>query len=298
MNISILIRPLIGATIGYITNWIAVKMMFRPLNPIKIGKFKLPFTPGIIPKNKERLAKSIGESISDSLLTEEALKHSLLSDETKENIREKIVDILNSYSENDNSIKYIATNIIDEESYNKTCKYLAESISESIYEVVKDSNLGDIIAEQIKVAADEKLNGSMLKFLGANSIVNSISSEASIKINEYIRNNGKELIFNMTEKEIEKISNTNISNVLINISNSEIDLISVVMNIYENVVLTKITGILNTINISKIVTDKINSMDILELEKLILDIMKKELNALVNLGAIIGLILGTLNLLF
>ena len=39
-------------------------------------------------------------------------------------------------------------------------------------------------------------------------------------------------------------------------------------------------------------------MDVLELEKLILTIMKKELNALVNLGAIIGFLLGLLNLLF
>ena len=38
-------------------------------------------------------------------------------------------------------------------------------------------------------------------------------------------------------------------------------------------------------------------MDVLELEKLLLDIMKKELNALVNLGAIIGFILGLFNLL-
>ena len=41
---------------------------------------------------------------------------------------------------------------------------------------------------------------------------------------------------------------------------------------------------------------KINSMDVLELEKLILIIMKKELNALVNLGALIGFALGLLNL--
>ena len=39
-------------------------------------------------------------------------------------------------------------------------------------------------------------------------------------------------------------------------------------------------------------------MDILEVEKIILDIMKKELNALVNLGTVIGFILGLLNLIF
>ncbi|MEI3219612.1 MAG: DUF445 family protein [Lachnoclostridium sp.] len=45
--------PLIGAVIGYCTNYIAVKMLFRPLKAIKIGRFTLPFTPGMIPKKKE-----------------------------------------------------------------------------------------------------------------------------------------------------------------------------------------------------------------------------------------------------
>ena len=74
MDYSIIIRPLIGAGIGYITNWIAVKMMFRPLHPIKIGKFTLPFTPGIIPKNQPKLAESIGNTIASSLLTDNDLK--------------------------------------------------------------------------------------------------------------------------------------------------------------------------------------------------------------------------------
>ena len=45
MNYVLFIRPLIGSAIGYVTNWIAVKMLFRPLKPIKIGNFVLPFTP-------------------------------------------------------------------------------------------------------------------------------------------------------------------------------------------------------------------------------------------------------------
>ena len=88
MDYTIILRPLIGAGIGYITNWIAVKMMFRPLNPVKLGNFTLPFTPGIIPKNKERLAESIGDSISQNLLTEETLKNTLLSKDIKSKIKE------------------------------------------------------------------------------------------------------------------------------------------------------------------------------------------------------------------
>ena len=54
--IQILAGPAIGAVIGYCTNYGAVKMLFRPLTPIRIGKFTLPFTPGVIPKRKKELA--------------------------------------------------------------------------------------------------------------------------------------------------------------------------------------------------------------------------------------------------
>ena len=48
--------PLIGALIGYLTNWLAVKMLFRPRKALYIGKFHVPFTPGVIPRRKAALA--------------------------------------------------------------------------------------------------------------------------------------------------------------------------------------------------------------------------------------------------
>ena len=82
------------------------------------------------------------------------------------------------------------------------------------------------------------------------------------------------------------------------IANSDIDLTELLMNMYEKIIIEKIPNVLSALNISKIIENKINAMDMLEVEKLILNIMKKELNALVNLGAIIGFILGLLNLIF
>ena len=55
---------------------------------------------------------------------------------------------------------------------------------------------------------------------------------------------------------------------------------------------------LDNINIASIIENKIMEMDLIDLEKLILSVMKNELNALVNLGAIIGFVLGLINILF
>ncbi len=61
--------PVAGAIIGYFTNDIAIKMLFRPYKAIYFGKRQLPFTPGLIPRNQERLAKRIADTIMGSLLT-------------------------------------------------------------------------------------------------------------------------------------------------------------------------------------------------------------------------------------
>jgi len=67
--------PVAGGIIGYFTNDIAIKMLFRPYQAIYIGKRQLPFTPGLIPRNQERLAKRISDTIMGSLLTPEELQH-------------------------------------------------------------------------------------------------------------------------------------------------------------------------------------------------------------------------------
>jgi uncharacterized membrane protein YheB (UPF0754 family) len=70
-----LLPPVLGGIIGYFTNDIAIKMLFRPYQAIYITGRKVPFTPGLIPRNQERLAKNISNTIMGSLLTPEELQN-------------------------------------------------------------------------------------------------------------------------------------------------------------------------------------------------------------------------------
>ncbi|MCL2235217.1 MAG: DUF445 family protein [Defluviitaleaceae bacterium] len=72
-TLSFFIVPVVGAVIGFSTNVLAIVMLFRPHRQIRIGGFVLPFTPGLIPKEKAELAKNIGEVLGESVLTPEAL---------------------------------------------------------------------------------------------------------------------------------------------------------------------------------------------------------------------------------
>ncbi|HUR95526.1 MAG TPA: DUF445 family protein [Gemmatimonadales bacterium] len=64
----------VGAISGGITNAVAIWMLFHPYEPAGIGPFRLQ---GAIPKNKARLARSIGRTVGERLLTPEDLAERL-----------------------------------------------------------------------------------------------------------------------------------------------------------------------------------------------------------------------------
>jgi uncharacterized membrane protein YheB (UPF0754 family) len=66
MNYSLLLLPIISAFIGWFTNWIAIKMLFHPKNPIKILNITVQ---GIFPKNQAKFAQTLGKLVSKELLS-------------------------------------------------------------------------------------------------------------------------------------------------------------------------------------------------------------------------------------
>jgi uncharacterized membrane protein YheB (UPF0754 family) len=82
-----LIPPLVGAVIGYVTNAVAIKMLFRPLNPVFFfRRFRLPFTPGILPRQRHKLADSIGAMVERELLTAEILRQRIHRGDVREGL--------------------------------------------------------------------------------------------------------------------------------------------------------------------------------------------------------------------
>ncbi|WP_066323162.1 DUF445 domain-containing protein [Anoxybacteroides amylolyticum] len=74
----------IGAIIGGVTNALAIKMLFRPYQPIYIYGKRLPFTPGLIPKRREELAHQLGKMVVEHLLTPDGIRRKLMERELKE----------------------------------------------------------------------------------------------------------------------------------------------------------------------------------------------------------------------
>lgn len=101
MNILALIISMvfIGALIGGITNFIAIKMLFRPHQAKYIGRFKLPFTPGLIPRRQKEIAEQLGKTVVQHLLTPEGISKKLLHDQFVHRVSEWLVQEIKGYVE-------------------------------------------------------------------------------------------------------------------------------------------------------------------------------------------------------
>ncbi|MFJ8236647.1 DUF445 domain-containing protein [Ureibacillus sp. NPDC094379] len=95
---TIIFMGVVGAVIGGFTNYLAIKMLFRPYNAIKIKSWQLPFTPGLIPKRRGELAKQLGETVTKYLLTPEVFKKRFFSEDIRKSVlnysQEKIEKII------------------------------------------------------------------------------------------------------------------------------------------------------------------------------------------------------------
>ena len=257
MDYSLLMHPIVGAVIGYITNWIAVKMLFRPSKAIYIGKFRLPFTPGIIPKNQSRLAHGISNTISGSLLNEDQ-------------INEYIDTFLNSDETEDISLNDLINQTEYSDKLNTTISNLIETISNSILTTIKEANLAEALSIQIENAIKENMQKNVLTKLIKKPVMDGLSANLEPKINEYIDANGKDLIKGMVEKELTKYLNTSNMDVKDFIKQSNIDIKGIIISLYSSIISNKLSSILETINISKVIENEINSFEPKKMEELVI----------------------------
>lgn len=290
--LRILAGPIIGAVIGYCTNYIAVKMLFRPYRPIKVFGKTLPFTPGIIPKRQPDLARAVGKAVGDNLFGEVEIKGILQSDEVKNTIIGGITDSIENAIDGETVRGTIMKLASSEESYDNKKDTIADFLSVRIIEGIKSLDIAEIITKQGTSAI--KQMGGMLAMFVNESMVSSMAGPISEKFVDYLEGEGYFKIHQLVENEINEIEGWSMDRI---IGEHRLDKIrTAISDLYDKMLGDKIADILNAFDVEGIVEEKIVSMDVEELETLILSVMKHELGMIVNLGALIGMILGLINL--
>ncbi len=98
---SYLMPPLAGAIIGYFTNYLAIRMLFRPLYKKYLFQIPIPLTPGIIPARRLELARRIGDMVGDHILTREVILEKLQSPAVDDAVYRWVTERFNQFVEKD-----------------------------------------------------------------------------------------------------------------------------------------------------------------------------------------------------
>lgn len=325
MNIeaTYIIAPLLGGVIGYITNDIAIRMLFRPHKAKYIMGVHVPFTPGIIPKEKGRMADAIGGVISENLMNKDVLERYLLSDDMVSKVRLSVEEFIETQKHNPETVKEFLGHYLSDDEIATISQNVNESITKQTYTKLSDASVGekvahiaiDHVAEKLSIDGAQELlaglggtmrglggmaaglfGGNILaKFLGM--LREPAEHFLAKNINTMLRDNGEEIVSNMIGGEVETFLNKPVCKLLEGHEEQLAQAVNTIESIYRSIITEHLPKILDSINISKIVRERINEMDVNETEKLIFQVMSKELKAIVWLGALLGLVMGSVNLI-
>ncbi|MBY6998620.1 DUF445 family protein [Clostridium botulinum] len=212
-----LIASIIGGIIGYLTNWIAIKMLFRPYEEKRIFGMKVPFTPGLIPKEKTRIAKSVGNAIGEHLLSSEIIVKSLCSENMNNRlkiwIRQKVYSLITTKETLEDKFKEFL-----DYKYDYFINALKASLSKLTINNLKNEKNRDKVKQIIKIKLDKilSLKGNHIT---NNYIYKQIKRGLINNTNEYLKsNNFKEVLKSLIIENIkdEEVLNKKIGNIIPN----------------------------------------------------------------------------------
>lgn len=290
--------PLIGAVIGYCTNYIAVKMLFRPYKEIKIGGFTLPFTPGIIPKRQKDLAKAVGKAVGDSLVTQDDLGEMLLSENLENSVVDLCMEQVKNYVYSEATVEEAVSSLTGEVVYEQTREILKNKICDRIMHAVEEMHPAELIASEGKNAIRQKLQGTMFSMFVTDNLLDSLGAEIGTYAEQYLLEKGPALVQEQMEKEAAELETKSLHEITQELSPGGEEVRARISKIYRACIHKFGTSIVGEFHIAQMVENKIIAMDVKELEALVMSVMKHELGMIVNLGAVIGFILGILTLFF
>lgn len=292
MDFSFFIGPIVGAIIGLITNGIAIRMLFRPLKAVKIFGLKLPFTPGLIPKEKARIAKSLGNVVAGTLVNEEVVKKGLLSKEMDEKIINALDRWIEKKHDSEQTLREVLFSFTGEEQGLELMEKANAKIISLSYQRMTGLQLGELLSEVAVTEIVSNLQGSMFAMLINDSLIHSAKVKISELIENMIDSKGEEILENIVNTEIENLLDSKLCDLYHRYEERVPEARDWVLNTYHQVVEKNIGTALHALDLSQLVEDQINGFDVLEFEKIILEIMSKELAAIVWLGGLLGGIMG------
>ncbi|MDR2144498.1 MAG: DUF445 domain-containing protein [Treponema sp.] len=256
-----IIAPLAGALIGYVTNAIAVRMLFRPLKEIRIAGLRLPFTPGILPRQRRRLADSIGAMVERELFTPEVLAERLAGGEVREKLGRIFLSMAGKKAE---------------EWYPGAVSELVVFLSTPKIREILESH-GRAFLNRVVLS----LNVFQRFFVTVGKYDTTLKEKMPVIIEDLLRGleamlrseTLKEKLLGFCGQSLEKALGAGVLSA------------------------GQLAGILDSVNVQALVRDRIDKLDMLQVEGIILDLLAGELKWINLFGAVLGALIGIVQIL-
>lgn len=111
----IAINIFIAAAIGYVTNYLAVRMLFHPRREWRIAGRRVPFTPGLIPKRRSDIAAALGRVVSEYLVTADGLKSMLQQPELRGQLERRLQAFVIEWSDKEETLEQLAIRLLGDQ---------------------------------------------------------------------------------------------------------------------------------------------------------------------------------------
>jgi uncharacterized membrane protein YheB (UPF0754 family) len=284
-----LIPPLAGAVIGYITNAVAIKMLFRPLREIRFLGIRLPFTPGILPRQRHKLAENIGSIVERQLLTPEVVAARL----RQEDVREKLKAVVAGYTE---QLFSRASGLSP-----RFARLAEREYSRLLEAFIAFLNKPEI-HRRLEIHGRVFLNNAILRlnvfqrfFLSAGQFENTLHDRMPEIIDDLIGQLEDILGERQTQEQITQF----LAQTLLSVDSGKKDrLDTFVRDKLLGFMEEQSAALLRTLNIKTLVSDRIDSLDMAQVEHIILDVMANQLWWINVFGAILGALIGLFQSVF
>ena len=285
--ISLLFSILMGALIGYGTNALAVEMLFRPYAPKYIGKWKLPFTPGLIPKEQGRIADSLGELIEKELFAPEVVSKALDTPEAKASIGAWLDQLFATAAASEKTPRELLVEVFGEEEYIQKREDLSSLLCTYLVKKATQAKLGESFARQLSHRTDEKL-----PFLRSGSLEDVHVNTLGKLIDRELEKSLPEIVQQYVYREAGTFLGTPLSVTVKKYEGELPRLKDGLMGLIHAAIIGALPQLLSSGHIKNLVVSRIDSLAPRELNTMLKGLMKKELAAIEWLGALLGGILG------
>ena len=277
--VGIIAGPVVGGVIGLFTNYLAVKMLFRPYKALYIGRWHVPFTPGIVARRKEELAQLLGTSIVAKFFNSDDLVEVFTSDYLTRAFADKLTEAV---TRKDVTLREALEGAMPRP---LSLDKLKDELCVQIQGTMLRADLPELLARE-----GRKKSGGKYA-----ALIDSAAQEIGVQIEDFILHEGREVIMPLLEEKLDELLDGTLEGLSQSVFSGREAIHAGFSRLYTGFMAQSVRYIVGTIDVGGMITEKVYSMSPKEIETLVCSVVNRELRYVVYLGGAIGAVIGVIN---